>query len=460
MKLLLVVFLTLQVCCAQVMPSGRRITSIPAPSSLLTTLTTYWKLDETSDGSGAITRVDSVGGQDLTDNSPFAASGTGKVNNGVSLVSANSEYLSHADSSTLRMGNIDFTIGAWVKLSTITANRTILSKYVSAGSQKEYDLDYNQPTASFRFIVSQDGNVTTSILSTNYPAPVAGEWYYVLAWHNASADTLNIRVNNWPTNTLSYASGVWTGGTAPLAIGQINSAAFMDGVVDEVSIWKRVLNTNEQATLYNVGNGTTYPTFYGSMARVVFDGNSLTAREPNGQKSSYPAQTLLSLGDPWRAGYYNFGVSAQTTADMNTDAATQIDPVSCASCVKNVCVAWEITNDLFFGASTNTAWNNISTYCSGRRTAGFKVVVLTVLPRSDAGTPGDFETKRQGMNAMLRADYSSFADGLADVASNSNIGDAGDELNTTYYNADKVHMTETGYGVVAGIVAPVISGLP
>lgn len=54
-----------------------------------------------------------------------------------------------------------------------------------------------------------------------------------------------------------------------------------------------------------------------------------------------------------------------------------------------------------------------------------------------------------------------FADALADVAADTRIGDAGDELNTTYYHlTDRVHLNNAGYAVVAPIVKAAIDSIP
>lgn len=135
---------------------------------------------------------------------------------------------------------------------------------------------------------------------------------------------------------------------------------------------------------------------------------------------------------------------------MLSDQATQVLPTWIPA-KRNVITVFEVTNALYFGATATTAYNDLVTYCQAAQRRGFKVVVLTVLPRSDAGTPGSFETDRQTVNTNLRANWTTFADALADVAADSRIGDAGDETNTTYY-ADRVHPTTTGGGIIAQIV--------
>jgi len=189
---------------------------------------------------------------------------------------------------------------------------------------------------------------------------------------------------------------------------------------------------------------------------LAFDGNSLTSGTGSSGGQTYPKQTYDLLGIPWA--YVNYGVPSQTTTDMASDAATQIDTTINTNFNKNILVAWEITNDLYFGANATTAYNNFVSYCQARKAAGWKVIVLTVLPRSNVGTPGDFEASRSTVNTSIRSNWSTFASALADVAADSRIGDANDELDTTYY-PDKVHLNNDGYAIVAGIVKNAIDSL-
>lgn len=185
---------------------------------------------------------------------------------------------------------------------------------------------------------------------------------------------------------------------------------------------------------------------------LICDGDSLTWRSPT--NLTYPQQLLSGLVD--RPIMFNFGVAGQGVNNMASDAATQIDPVATTAAVR-VLVAWGGTNDLgpTGGGSLSGLETAITNYCNARRAAGFKVVVVTLLPRGD-GTPATQETARAAYNVWLRANYTTFADGLADVGADPTIGAAGAYSNTTYYDPDTVHLTDAGYGIVASIVRPAI----
>jgi lysophospholipase L1-like esterase len=201
-----------------------------------------------------------------------------------------------------------------------------------------------------------------------------------------------------------------------------------------------------------------------SLPQIVFDGDSMTDGHQSTNELNYPNQTITLLGGTSNYSYINLGIGGQTVAAMTTDAVSEVDSLLQYGSNRpyNFVVLMGGTNDLGQPATglvdATTTYNRIVTYAQGRRNAGFKVIVNTILPRSAAGTPADFETSRQTVNSNIRSNWPTFADGIADIASDSIIGPAGASDNTTYY-PDKVHMSNTGYGIVASYVAAAINSI-
>lgn len=185
---------------------------------------------------------------------------------------------------------------------------------------------------------------------------------------------------------------------------------------------------------------------------VIFEGDSMTAQ------NSYGGYAQLAIDDLEDYSYRETGCGGETMATMNTQAATQVDPYYLASRSKNVAVLWAGTNDLALNESLSAAdlFALSETWVTGRQAVGFKTVIGTLLPKSYAGTPANYESRRLAYNALLRS--SSSADAIADMAANTTIGDAGDETNTTYY-VDLLHLTAAGNVIVAGIVKTAIESI-
>lgn len=91
----------------------------------------------------------------------------------------------------------------------------------------------------------------------------------------------------------------------------------------------------------------------------------------------------------------------------------------------------------------------LRTYCLARRAAGFKTVAVTMLPRAPGVFP-DREVERQSFNTTVRAQWMTYADGLADIGGDATIGQPGQQ--TSSYYCDQVHLVDKGYAIVAAYV--------
>lgn len=229
----------------------------PSGPSLLDDLIAHWKLNEASG-----TRVDSHGSNDLTDNNSVP-SDTGKIGDAAkfSRTFPPERWLSHADNTDLSMGDIDFTIAFWAYIDTLSVGnpQDCISKWDFAAGREEYLCRFNSSN-KFEFFVRNTANTTTtSIASTTSIS--AATWYFVMMWHDAAGNTLNVSVDNGAANSVGYSGGV-RDSTSNLNIGRLTDStesALLGGRLDSISIWKRLLSSGEKAALYNSGAGLDYP---------------------------------------------------------------------------------------------------------------------------------------------------------------------------------------------------------
>lgn len=195
---------------------------------------------------------------------------------------------------------------------------------------------------------------------------------------------------------------------------------------------------------------------WGCANRVIAcDGDSLTRGYGVSAAQAYPAVMQGSLGTNYDV--RNFGVDSQTLATMITTAAAQIDTPFGAvlGSKKNGVVCFAGTNDLYFGASAATTITRFQTYCAARRSAGLKVIACTIIDHAEPSgswTAADALT----VNNSIRANYATYADVLCDLAADSRLANHAD---TTYFNADGVHLTAAGYAVVASLVQSAVNTL-
>jgi hypothetical protein len=226
-------------------------------ANLLTNLVSYWKLDEASGNA-----TDAHGSSTLTDNNTVGTT-TGKINGARSFVAASSEYLSIADNADLSVsGNTHFAVSCWVNLASKAALRNFLTKWDNTGNQRAYRLEYDSGGDRFQMQVSGDGSSATTVVANNFGSPSTATWYHIVAWHDATADTINICVNNGTPNSAAHSTGVFDN-TAVFAIGARQGPfGLWDGAIDEVGFWKgRILDATARTALYNSGSGLSYDSF-------------------------------------------------------------------------------------------------------------------------------------------------------------------------------------------------------
>ena len=192
-----------------------------------------------------------------------------------------------------------------------------------------------------------------------------------------------------------------------------------------------------------------------SPAVVVWDGGSIIAGHAADPGYEFPTQTLSLVPRVCRS-YVSFTPRA-TIADMLAEAPAEVDARYRPAADLNLCVVLAGGGDFHDGASAASVFAALKRYCSQRRAAGFRVVVLTVLPASD---PETFEATRLAYDGMVRASWNTFADGLADIAADPRIGDTGDNLDRQFYGPDALHPNNAGNAVMAAVAAPVLQAQP
>lgn len=257
------------------------------------------------------------------------------------------------------------------------------------------------------------------------------------------------------TNTGTF--GARSGG----AIGQRASkdfANFLRANIYEMVVLNRVWSESEQAVaeselLNKWGASRITP-----LGSIVFCGNSLTFA------ATY-IQNMTSADWTHQYHLHNYGENGATTLTMPVpDVSLQVPGGA------NVCVVWEGTNHLGAGATAVATYNALVAFCAARKAEGWQVIIMSILPRTDAAKPANFDANRATINGNFRTDFdaatsdayafgpavgTTYADLLCDVAADTLIGEDGDSDNTTYYS-DKLHMTTAGYNIIGGHVRPAV----
>jgi hypothetical protein len=189
---------------------------------------------------------------------------------------------------------------------------------------------------------------------------------------------------------------------------------------------------------------------------IVFDGNSITEGAGLGVSGIFPSQ-VVSNYYPGATHWFKkvLAVGGDTTSNMILRARST-DRYYHPRNSTNILCAWEVSNELAFGVSTNAAYSNYVYYCSQRKATGWKVLAFTVMPRQNGGAT--FETDRLNVNTLIRSNYLNFADSLVDVATNGFLGCTLCADTNTYFNGG-THLTAAGHTIVANLVTNAIDKL-
>lgn len=220
--------------------------------ALIDNIVSYWKFNESS-GNAA----DSVGLLTLTNTS--VSYSTGKINNGADAgtsVSVNKTFVGGTPVINLG-GSTAKSVAGWFK---VNANPTAFARFIdwrrSATSSGEFVINYYQDSGTYRFIFNVNGGTMS-----NYDTTLTvGTWYHLALTCDASnnvnfyIDGTSVRTGTWGTagsgSNHTQFNGA-NGGTTGNFSGPFSW--------DEWGAWNKELSSAEVTSLYNSGNGISYP---------------------------------------------------------------------------------------------------------------------------------------------------------------------------------------------------------
>lgn len=176
------------------------------------------------------------------------------------FTAANGKYLSVASNSTLQIGDVDFFLSCWVRFDSTGTNRPIIAKWDNTGTNREY-LIFLDTSTQLAFVL-YDGSSQVNVADTGL-AVATDTWYFILAWHDKTNNTANLKINNRTTVTESITGGVNTTTTSLAIGGYSNGSPYTDGQIAQVYLAKPPtaiadLIDGIHVSLYNSGNGKFY----------------------------------------------------------------------------------------------------------------------------------------------------------------------------------------------------------
>lgn len=209
----------------------------PTPISLRSGLASYWNMDE-PDG---VLLDDSVGSNDGT-NGNSGGSVVGKI--GRARYMTGSSFISIGAAANLR--NPPFTISAWVAFADLGSQAVIFS-HAAGGNDGGYLLMKSTSGEGSLFTLARSpGSRCTSSSGIGSNA-----FRHIVVTYDGSNCRFYIEgsfVSTAPLNANFTGTGGFIGS-------QNTNGGFLNGTIDEVGVWNRVLSADEVSRLYNGGAG-------------------------------------------------------------------------------------------------------------------------------------------------------------------------------------------------------------
>ena len=202
-----------------------------------------WQFDATS----GTTAADSAGTNPGTLSATGATWTAGHLNNCVSLASASSGYVA------LPIGNVistlgDFTITAWVNLSTVTTWNRIFD--FGSGTANYMFLTPKGSTNVIRFAITNSGGASEQQINGTAALPTGG-WHRVTVTLAGAVGTLyvdGVAVGTNSSMTL-HPSNLGTPTQNWIGRSQFSGDPYLNGSVDEFRIYGRALTVAEIVAL-------------------------------------------------------------------------------------------------------------------------------------------------------------------------------------------------------------------
>lgn len=224
-------------------------------------LVAYWKFNESSGDA-----TDSTGNDNTLTNNNSAVYVPGKISNAIDLEASSSQFMSisNGDQTGLDLST-DFSFNFWVNPESTQGTsgfRGIISKW--SLDQLAYNcMTYNDGGTLKLYLDWKGPGESTETLFECTPGFSNSNWSMVTVVADISVPSVEFYIDGSPVTS----TGLQTDATsinntaAPFNIGfSTNDAgSYWDGIIDEVGVWTRMLNSGEVTELYNGGDGNTYP---------------------------------------------------------------------------------------------------------------------------------------------------------------------------------------------------------
>jgi hypothetical protein len=225
---------------------------------------------------------DEKGGNDLAVNgTPTIDEVNFKEGTGSIDLSPNNDYLTRTDATLdagfpLKSGdtNKKISVTYWVKFNTLTDFDAPFCKWSSATSKRSFIAGIYRQSGTYRFTIGLGySNGSSSDWAEAFDPNTTvqtGRWYHVGMTYEDSGKTWRVRVWDDTAQTATEGTGTWDQNInvedANVYVGRYDDGGYVDGLVDQVVVFKDILTAAE---IDSIRIGGDY-TFKGTCSSITY----------------------------------------------------------------------------------------------------------------------------------------------------------------------------------------------
>jgi hypothetical protein len=152
------------------------------------------------------------------------------------------------------LDTVDYTVSLWVKLDQLVSTRTLFCIGNSASNTPLQGLVWVLATGVVEFVSRNAAGTLIDAASVSPNLLTTGVWYHITCVRTGKIGLLYINGAGVATSAAATDLGSISCNTATLGVAiRATTTSYLDGKIDEVSIWNKALSTVEIQEIYNVG---------------------------------------------------------------------------------------------------------------------------------------------------------------------------------------------------------------
>ncbi len=274
-------------------------------------------------------------------------------------------------------------------------------------------------------IIGSGGGYMVGHSRREYAANAADIGVHSFTWHGTEFPSVNgVAASPWSVYSESWnlmaTTRKWSTSrtfTDPFVLGTTSGSQYLNGYVVAVAVYDRVLTVKERQSVERfLGKkyGVNFTPFPGRNNVLVVSNSIGAGGTYSGQTFEwvYAMGAALDESSPSvqsRFHVHNASVGGANLLDIIARVQGQQFPVIDPAAAANLAILWEGTNDLSVRNETQ-AHDNFRTAALLLRNAGWQVMACDTFSATAGQRPDPWEARRVAYNALMAANWTSYAD--------------------------------------------------